>query len=487
LRLTRTMRGIGHGRGAAAALAIALAAALAIALAAALAIALAAALAIALAAALAIALAAAPASAGDPFLRHTVTVDVVRRAGPSVVSITSEQTVARPSPFQRFGGDPFFDRFFHDFFEPRLPQTTQSLGSGVLIDADRRVLTNEHVVARASRIRVTLADGREYDATLVGADPNNDLAVLRLETGDELPWIPLGSSADLMVGEPVIAIGNPFGLSHTVTTGVVSALNRSIRSETRVYHGFLQTDASINPGNSGGPLLNAEGRLVAINTAVYGGADGIGFAIPIDVAGRVVAQLIAHGELSPVWIGIEVQELDENLQHAMELRQGIRGVVVNRVRGDSPADRAGIRRGDVLVRLDHHPVAAPRSVFEILDTATPGQELPLDLWRDGQQITVSVRAEEAPVDLPEDLLREKLGLELRPAHNGGYEVTSVRQGSGAERIGVRRGDLVLGINGLPLDGEEALRRASLALRGLSGALVVVQRGNGRYHVTIPFG
>jgi serine protease Do len=437
-------------------------------------------------AALGIGLAAGPASAADPFLRHTVTVDVVRRAGPSVVSITSEQLVTPSHPFQRFGGDPFFDRFFHDFFEPRRPQTAQNLGSGVLIDAERRVLTNEHVVARASRIRVTLSDGREFDATLVGADPNNDLAVLRLETEDELPWIPLGSSADLMVGEPVIAIGNPFGLSHTVTTGVVSALNRSIRSEARVYHGFLQTDASINPGNSGGPLLNAEGRLVAINTAVYGGADGIGFAIPIDVAGRVVAQLIARGELVPVWVGLELQELDEGLQQAMKLRRGLQGAVVNRVREGSPGDRAGIRRGDVVIRLDSHAVDAPRSFFEILDTATPGQELPLALWREGRELTLSLRAEEAPAELPQELLREKLGLALRPSPQGGYEVTSLRPGSGAERIGIRRGDLVLGINGRPLDGEEALRRAALALRGLSGALVVVQRGNGRYHVTIPF-
>ena len=197
---------------------------------------------------------------GDPFLRRTITVRVVEAASPAVVNVTTEQVVQQ-GPFGGYSGDPFFDRFFHDFFEPRVPQTTQNLGSGVVIDADRRVLTNEHVVARASRIRVTLADGREFDATLVGADPNNDLAVLQLDTREALPWIPLGSSADLMVGEPVIAIGNPFGLSHTVTTGVVSALNRSIRSEARVYHGFLQTDASINPGNSGGPLLNAAGKL----------------------------------------------------------------------------------------------------------------------------------------------------------------------------------------------------------------------------------
>jgi serine protease Do len=435
--------------------------------------------------ALAALLAAAPAPAADPFLRHTVTVDVVRRIGPAVVSITTEQEVARPSPFQPFG-DPFFDRFFQDFFEPRLPQTAQSLGSGVVIDADRRVLTNEHVVARASRIRATLADGREYEATLVGADPNNDLAVLRLETDERVPWVPLGSSADLMVGEPVIAIGNPFGLSHTVTTGVVSALNRSIRSGSRVYHGFLQTDASINPGNSGGPLLNANGELVAINTAVYQGAEGIGFAIPIDVAKRVVTQLIAHGALAPVWVGLELQALDLGLEQAMKLRPGATGAIVTRVRERSPASRAGVRRGDIVSRVDGHPVESPRAFFELLAAATPGQELALDLVRDGREISARVRAEEAPRELARSLLREKLGLELRPAARGGYEVVGVRRGSGAERIGVRPGDRVLGINGVPLDGEGALRRAALDLRGLTGALVVVQRGPGRYHVTIPF-
>jgi len=431
-------------------------------------------------------LAAAPAGAGDPFLRHTVTVDVVRRVGPSVLSITTEQTVARPSPFQPFGADPFFDRFFRDFFEPRLPQTAQSLGSGVLIDDDRRVLTNEHVVARASRIRATLADGREFDATLVGADPNNDLAVLRLETDEKLPWVPLASSADLMVGEPVIAIGNPFGLSHTVTTGVVSALNRSIRSESQVFHGFLQTDASINPGNSGGPLLNAAGELIAINTAVYNGAEGIGFAIPIDVAARVVAQLIAHGELVPIWVGLELQALDEGLHQAMDLPRGTTGAIVNRVREKSPASRTGVQRGDVVIRLEGHAIDSPRSFFEILAAATPGQELVVDLWRDGRERSLGIRAEAAPDALAAALLREKLGVDLRVLPSGGCEVVAVRQGSGAARIGIRRGDLVLGINGRPLDGEEALRRAALDLQGLSGALVVVQRGPGRYHVTIPF-
>jgi S1-C subfamily serine protease len=217
--------------------------------------------------------AASTAHAEDPFLRRTATVRAVEKVGPSVVNVTTRR-VTRRRPFRAFG-DPFFDRFFQDFFETRTPESSQSLGSGVVIDPLGHVLTNEHVVSRAEAIRVTLADGRELDATLIGAEPNFDLAVLELVEPRDVPWTRPGGSADLLVGEPVIAIGNPFGLSNSVTTGVVSALNRSVRTEGRVYHGFLQTDASINPGNSGGPLLNAEGALIGINTAVYQGAQGI--------------------------------------------------------------------------------------------------------------------------------------------------------------------------------------------------------------------
>jgi serine protease Do len=425
------------------------------------------------------------AAAADPFLRRTVTVEVVERVGPAVVNITTERLVSRSQPFGPFGADPFFDRFFEDFFEPRLPQTMQSLGSGVLIDADRHILTNEHVVGRASRIRVTLADGREFDATLVGADPNNDIAVLRAETKEALPWIPLGSSKDLMVGEPVIAIGNPFGLSSTVTTGVVSAVNRSIRSESRVFHGFIQTDASINPGNSGGPLLNADGELIAVNTAVYDGGQGIGFAIPVDVAARVVNELIEHGEVTPVWLGIEFQDLTPGLGQALELPAGTNGALVNRVREKSPAARAGVRRGDVVTQLDGRGVRTSRDFYEMLESVTPGQQLRLDLLRDGRPQTLALSAEIVPDAVVTQLLRERLGVELAPAERGGYAVRAVREGGGAARIGIQPGDLILGINGRPLRNPEDLRRSALDLSGRSRALVVVQRGAGRYHVTIP--
>jgi S1-C subfamily serine protease len=289
-----------------------------------------------------------------------------------------------------------------------------------------------------------------------------------------------------MVGEPVIAIGNPFGLSHTVTTGVISALDRSLHADDRVYHGFLQTDASINPGNSGGPLLNAEGALVAINTAVYNRAQGIGFAIPIDTADRVVRELIDHGEVSPVWLGIEFQDLDAGLVAALGLPSGSGGVLVNRVRDASPARRAGVERGDLVTHLKGRPLASARDFFERLERTTAGQELRLRILREGATSERSVRAEQIPEGFVATLVDELLGLSLEPAERGpGFRVTAVRRASGAEQIGLQVGDWLLAIGGRELSDTETLRRAVLALRGQGRALVVVARGNGRYHVALP--
>jgi S1-C subfamily serine protease len=425
------------------------------------------------------------AAEGDPFLRRTATVRAVEKVGPAVVNVTTEQVVQR-SPFAPFPSGPGFEWFFRDFFEPRFPGRTQSLGSGVVIDRDRHVLTNEHVVAAAETIRVTLADGRKFEAKLVGADPNNDLAVLRLETDEAVPWIPPGSSSDLLVGEPVIAIGNPFGLSNTVTTGVLSAVDRSLRAGDRVYHGFLQTDASINPGNSGGPLLNAEGELIGVNTAIYEHAQGIGFAIPIDTAKRVVGELIAHGEIAPVWLGMDLQELDARLADALGLGPQSAGALVGRVREGTPAARAGVRRGDLVTAVDGHVVRSAREVYEILERATPGQELRLALVRDGESLEVRARAAPFPSELVPELGERLLGMKLSAAR-GAYRVDAVRDASGAARIGVEPGDLVLAINGRSLSDPDALRRAVIDLLGRPRALVVVQRGRGRYHVAIPLG
>jgi serine protease Do len=364
----------------------------------------------------------------------------------------------------------------------------QSLGSGVIFDAQGHVLTNEHVVARADRVRVTIADGREYDAELIGADPNNDLAVLRILTDDDLPFSEPGTSDDLMVGEPVIAIGNPFGFSNSVTTGVISATNRSVRSQGNDFtvHGLLQTDALINPGNSGGPLLNAEGQLIGINTAIFAGAQGIGFAIPIDVANRVIHELLLYGEVHPVWLGLEFQDIDPRLREILDLPNGVSGVLVSRLHPGSPSARAGIQRGDIVAGVDGRSVKNAPELFEMLTGLTANQTLRLTLYRDGKSRVVSAIAEELPQTMVHNIARQKLGLELtRSETHGAFEVTDVDQGSAAETLGLRPGDFLLGINGVALNSDEDLRRAVARLRGRTRALVVVQRGPGRYHLTLP--
>ncbi len=421
-----------------------------------------------------------PAAADDPFLRRTATVTVVEKVGPAVVNITTQQQVQQR---QRRRGA--LNPFFRDFFEPRLPRTAQSLGSGVVIDADGHVLTNEHVVSGADVIRVTLADGREFDAKLVGADPNNDLAVLKLQDADDFTWAVPGSSEDLMVGEPVIAIGNPFGLSNSVTTGVVSALNRSIRNDDRVFHGFMQTDASINPGNSGGPLLNAHGELVGINTAIYQNAQGIGFAIPIDVAKRIVHELITKGAVAPVWLGLELQDLRPQLNEALGLPERLQGALVAGVRRDGPARGAGIQRGDVIVEIGGSEIRSARSFYEYLERTTTGEEITLDLYRDGAEVKIRVRTAAIPDREIDRLGSRVLGMKLERRPEGQYAATSVSEDSGAFARGLRAGDWILAVNGKALNSPEALRRIVLDLRGRTQAMVVVQRGRGRYHVAIP--
>lgn len=247
--------------------------------------------------------------------RETPIVKAVRKASPSVVNISSEYTVkSHSNPFSDYTLDPFFDSFFKDFFDHGFRQKSKrsSLGSGVIIDGNRGIIiTNSHVIANAGIIKVVLKDEREFTAKIIGADPASDLAVLRIETKQPLPSLKMASCNDLMIGETVIAIGNPFGFSNTVTTGVISAVNRSIITKDRVYHDFIQIDASINPGNSGGPLLNINGDLIGINTAIYAKAQGIGFAIPVAKARKIVSDLIKHGEVIQPWIGVTVQNIDK--------------------------------------------------------------------------------------------------------------------------------------------------------------------------------
>lgn len=424
--------------------------------------------------------------ANDPFLRRTATVRVAEDVGPSVVNITAERLVSTPVPFPGIFMDPRFQGFFRDFSPPQQTRTLHNLGSGVIFDKHGHVLTNAHVVMAADRVRATLADGREFEVTLIGADPNNDLAVLEIVTEEELPWVPPGSSMDLMVGEPVIAIGNPFGLSNTVTSGVISAMDRSVRGqEGHFFHGFIQTDASINPGNSGGPLLNAEGELIGINTAVYSGGQGIGFAIPIDVARRVVTELLEHGEVAPVWLGLQFQSLEPALREIMNLPDGMSGALVNAVRDQSPAAQAGITRGDIVTSFNGRPLRHAKRFFEMLATATPGQQLILGLWREPDSVEVQVIVEEFPTSLVRGLAERLLGTSLVPIPNGGFRVAKVRTESAAAQIGLRPGDSLVALSGRVLADDEQLKRAVLSLRGQTRALIVVERAGQRYPLALP--
>ncbi|HSJ95656.1 MAG TPA: PDZ domain-containing protein, partial [Myxococcota bacterium] len=267
---------------------------------------------------------------------------------------------------------------------------------------------------------------------------------------------------------------------------IVSAKQRQIEAPNGfTIENVIQTDASINPGNSGGPLLNAEGTLIGINTAIYQGAEGIGFAIPIDMARRVVDELLRHGEVAPVWLGVELQDLDPRLHEALDLPRGTKGALVSGVAKGSPAEKAGVRRGDLVTKAGGHAVQTARDVFGIVERATPGEELVLEVWRDGARRPLPVRTERVSDATVAELAERMLGLARTPAESGGFQVKGVRPQSHAARIGFQAGDLLVAINGRALDGGEAFRRSVLGLQGRSRALVVVQRGGGRYHVTVP--
>ena len=421
------------------------------------------------------------AHAGDTDPRRSLVVQAVERASPAVVNISTEQVVEGRSPFPA-PRDPFFDDFFHDFFDsrPRRYKAT-SLGSGVIVAADGTILTNEHVVLRASRIRVTLSDERTFDAKPAGADADSDLAVLHIEAGKSLPHISLGRSDDLMIGETVIAIGNPFGLSHTVTTGVVSAIGRSLNTTERTYSDFIQTDASINPGNSGGPLLNIKGELIGINTAIYGKAQGIGFAIPVDRARRVMGDLVSYGEVKRAWIGVTVQDMTEELaQHFGTTK----GVVVLDVEAKSPGAAAGIVRGDVITRVDSRDVHSRDEFEERVGGKATNETVVITRHRDDGDQDVQVATAAFPDGQADELAWQLIGMKLT-TDDDGLLIDRVRMGSTGARIGLRRGDRLVGIGGAPVRSVAEFRRRMIEVRGKRSVLLSVARGPYEYNVDVP--
>src|SRR5713226_4922006 len=319
--------------------------------------------------------------------------DAVQRATPSVVNIFTSKEIR--SPRHPLLNDPIFRRFFGDQL-PDEAQRAASLGSGVIVSSSGYVLTNHHVVEAADEIEVALADGKRLLAKVVGNDPETDLAVLRLDA-ENLPAIGFGSSEALRVGDVVLAIGNPFGVGQTVTSGIVSALGRTGLG-INTFENFIQTDAAINPGNSGGALVDASGNLIGINTAIFsrsGGSMGIGFAIPVSTAKMVLEQIVKSGSVTRGWIGVEVQEITPPVAESFKLG-GTRGALIAGVLRGGPADKAGVKPGDVLLEVQGKPVADPAAMLNLIAALAPGSAATMKVKRQGQDVDASVTVGRRP-------------------------------------------------------------------------------------------
>jgi serine protease Do len=403
--------------------------------------------------------------------------------------------ISRPvrNPFRNFNNN-LFDQFFRDFLPPNKSQK-RSLGSGVLINSEGYILTNEHVIAKAAKINVVLDDKQEFDASVIGADIKSDLAIIKIDSSKPFPFIKMGRSDDLMIGERVIAIGNPFGLQQTVTTGIISALNRNIRAgKNMVYSDFIQVDASINPGNSGGPLLNINGSLIGINTAIFQKAEAIGFAIPIDHAKRIVDELIRYGKVRRGWMGVSVQGLDAQLFSHFKL-DGQKGVLVIRVAEKSSAGKAGLKRGDIIISIDGHDVKDKSGFRGRMASYTVGSLIHFSILRDEKMVEQKIRVISIPKTYVKEFTWNWFGLRVKENNKRfaranrlttsiGMVVTEVVPNSAAGRIGISPGDIIRQMNQKSVDNEEQYNRAIEDINNPDRILLLVQRGRQGYYLTL---
>jgi serine protease Do len=373
-------------------------------------------------------------------------------------------------------------------FLPQLPQMPpqprQGMGSGFIVESNGTILTNAHVVEGADEVRVRLTDRREFKGKVVGADKATDIAVVKIEAKG-LPVVKLGDPAQIKVGEWVLAIGSPFGFENTVTAGIVSATSRSLPDGT--YVPFIQTDAAVNPGNSGGPLFNLKGEVIGINSQIYsrsGGFQGIAFAVPIDVASNVKQQLVAHGSVQRGRLGVSIQEVSQSLAQSFGLDRP-RGALVAQVEKGSPAEKAGIRPGDVLLGINGRTVERSAEIPPLVAAVKPGTKATLDVWRDGKKQSLSVTVGELEAEKTaasprgESADTGKLGLAVRPAAEG----LVVESASGAAaRAGIRAGDVVTAVNGRPVKSVEELRAAAEKSKG--SVALLVRRGEASIFVPV---
>jgi len=425
---------------------------------------------------------------------------IAEKTSPAVVSLKSERTITREYPSMQDWpfGEPFSDPFDF-FFRRRSPRQRQSprqyreprtaQGSGFIISADGYILTNNHMVEGAEKVEIELTDGRKFTAEIVGADSDSDVAVIKIDASN-LPYLELANSDTLEVGEWVLAIGNPLGLSHTVTAGIVSAKGRS-GFGLATLENFIQTDAAINFGNSGGPLINLDGKVVGINTAIAGstGNIGIGFAIPINMAKHAYDQLVKGGTVERGYLGVLPQDLEPEMAEAFGLKNG-KGVLMPEVTKDSAADKAGLKHNDVILELNGEPVESADSFRNRIAMLKPGTKVQLVIWRDGKRKTLTVKLSKRPSTdeltgtLPEET-REELGFSVQTltdelAKRYGYEgqsgviVTSVDRGSQAERLKITPGALIKEVNRQEVRNTREFNEAIRKARKEGGALLLVK-------------
>jgi serine protease Do len=403
-------------------------------------------------------------------------VRLSKEAKPAVVNVSTKlnaEAPTRPEPRGRpeRPDERSFEDFFKRFFDESQRRPVRAAGSGFVLNSNGFIVTNNHVVENASDIQVKLGDGRELPAKVVGRDAKTDLALLKVDaTG--LPVIPLGDSTALQVGEPVMAIGNPFGLEQTVTTGIVSATGRVIGSGP--YDNFIQTDASINPGNSGGPLINARGEVIGINTAIFsrgGGSVGIGFAVPSSLAKTVITQLADHGKVERGWLGVSIQPLTKDLAKNFK-RDNTDGALVSSVIEGSPAEKAGLKAGDVIVEFNGKKVAKATALPGLVADLPVGRDVPMVVVRDGSEMRLNARIarleDETPAKVADAQEKGQLGLSVQPITppvarelglkvKEGVLVRDVVEGGRAAEAGIRPGDVIVEINRQPVRTVEDLK------------------------------
>ena len=423
--------------------------------------------------------------------------DLAQKVTPAVVNISTTSNVKVPgNPFRHFFGsdednsdNPFGDLFkhFHDMPDREMKQ--QSLGSGFIISKDGFIITNNHMVDGSVEIKVKISDGRELKAKVVGRDPKTDLALLKISsTFENLPVLALGDSEKMRVGDWVLTVGNPFGLEHTVTQGIISATGRMLGSGP--YDNFLQTDAPINPGNSGGPLVNLKGEVIGINTAIVSGGQGIGFAIPSALAKSVVAQLKEKGRVVRGWIGVSIQSVTPEIARSFGLKEP-RGALVGDVEPKGPAGKAGIRQGDIIVAYGGHPLKNANDLPRLVAETPVGKSVPVVVIRDGKEVKATLRIEEMPeekaaaaqsesparslgmkVESLTEQLRQQAGIEEK----SGVVVTEVEPGSSAEDAGVQVGDVIKEVNRKPVKDLSDYNTVLGAAKKGSSLLLLLKRG-----------